>query len=57
MPQLLYGGLPYTHTVSHAIPTVEKKTITYKTAGFEKVDAATPADATLLVSYSSTLSG
>merc|ERR1711988_666333 len=31
--------------VSHAVPTTVKKTLTYKTAAFEPVDAATPADA------------
>merc|ERR1712203_1343168 len=49
-PQLLYGGHPYTyaaHTIQ-AIPTVAKKTLSYKTAAFEPVDAATPADAKLI---------
>merc|ERR1712045_767229 len=51
-PQLLYGGYagyPYAaaHTV-HAVPTVAKKTLTYKTAAFEPVEAATPADAKLI---------
>merc|ERR1719216_410564 len=46
-PQLLYGGygLPY---AAHAVPTVAKKTLTYKTAAFEPVEAATPADAKLI---------
>merc|ERR1711915_495649 len=49
-PQLLYGGyagLPYAHAV-HAVPTVAKQTVNYKTAAFEPVDAATPADAQLI---------
>ena len=51
-PQLLYGGYagyPYAaaHTV-HAVPTVAKHTVNYKTAAFEPVDAATPADAQLI---------
>merc|ERR1711874_817981 len=49
-PQLLYGGyagLPYAHAV-HAVPTVAKQTVNYKTAAFEPVDAATPADAKLI---------
>merc|ERR1711997_672758 len=51
-PQLLYGGYagyPYAaaHTV-HAVPTVAKQTVNYKTAAFEPVDAATPADAKLI---------
>merc|ERR1719278_1704088 len=49
-PQLLYGGHPYTyaaHTIQ-AIPTVAKKPLSYKTAAFEPVDAATPADAKLI---------
>merc|ERR1719221_1783869 len=41
-PQLVY---PYGLGYSHAIPTTVKKTLTYKTAAFEPVDAATPADA------------
>merc|ERR1712073_133809 len=49
-PQLLYGGYPYAAypsslTYTHAVPTTVKKTLTYKTAAFEPVDAATPADA------------
>merc|ERR1711988_527672 len=41
-PQLVYPyGLGYSHAVTHAV----KKTLTYKTAAFEPVDAATPADA------------
>ena len=50
-PQLLYGGyagLPYAHTAVHAVPTVAKKTLTYKTAAFEPVEADTPADAKLI---------
>ena len=49
-PQLLYGGytgLPYAHAV-HAVPTVAKHTVNYKTAAFEPVEAATPADAKLI---------
>merc|ERR1711936_1131992 len=51
-PQLLYGGYagyPYAaaHAV-HAVPTVAKHTVNYKTAAFEPVDAATPADAKLI---------
>eukprot|EP00091_Calanus_sinicus_P007985 TRINITY_DN1943_c0_g1_i4.p1 TRINITY_DN1943_c0_g1~~TRINITY_DN1943_c0_g1_i4.p1 ORF type:complete len:136 (-),score=28.58 TRINITY_DN1943_c0_g1_i4:206-613(-) len=45
-PQLLYGG--YGLGAVHAIPTVAKQTIKYKTAAFEPVDAATPADAQLI---------
>merc|ERR1739838_1033046 len=48
-PQLLYGGdgsLGYGLGAVHAVPTVAKQTIKYKTAAFEPVDAATPADAT-----------
>jgi len=50
-PQLLYGG--YGHPgyglgAVHAVPTVAKQTIKYKTAAFEAVDAATPADAQLI---------
>merc|ERR1712106_700987 len=45
-PQLLYGGhLGYGLGHVQAIPTVAKQTIKYKTAAFEAVDAATPADA------------
>merc|ERR1712083_121566 len=53
-PQLLYNGyaglagLPYYHTAVHAVPTVAKKTLTYKTAAFEPVEADTPADAKLI---------
>ena len=49
-PQLLYGGygLPYAAHTVHAVPTVAKKTLTYKTAAFEPVEAATPADAKLI---------
>merc|ERR1711872_1197633 len=43
---LLYGG--YGLGAIHAVPTVAKQTITYKTAAFEPVDAATPADAKLI---------
>merc|ERR1719281_1001910 len=48
-PQLLYAGYPYAaaHAV-HAVPTVAKQTVSYKTAAFEPVDAATPADAKLI---------
>merc|ERR1719215_1563470 len=42
-PQLL--GYPYGLGYTHAIPTTVKKPLTYKTAAFEPVDAATPADA------------
>merc|ERR550519_2782772 len=34
--------LPY--FAPHVVPSVAKSTITYKTAAFEPVDAATPAD-------------
>merc|ERR1712051_200617 len=45
-PQLVYPyGLGYSHAITHAVPTTVKKTLTYKTAAFEPVDAATPADA------------
>merc|ERR550539_1240314 len=53
-PQLLYNGyaglagLPYAAHTVHAVPTVAKKTLTYKTAAFEPVEAATPADAKLI---------
>ena len=50
-PQLLYGGYGgygYGLGAVHAIPTVAKQTIKYKTAAFEAVDAATPADAQLI---------
>merc|ERR1719347_2495460 len=40
VPYLPY--LPYHHKA--AVPSVAKSTITYKTAAFEPVDAATPAD-------------
>merc|ERR1712045_721894 len=44
--QLVYPyGLGYSHAITHAVPTTVKKTLTYKTAAFEPVDAATPADA------------
>merc|ERR1711935_1294405 len=42
-PQLLYGGLGI-----HAIPSVVKQEVTYKTAAFKPVVADTPADATLI---------
>merc|ERR1712177_83004 len=42
-PQLLYGGVGI-----HAIPTVVKQEVKYKTAAFEPVEADTPADATLI---------
>merc|ERR1719362_2739474 len=45
-PQLLYGG--YGLGAVHAIPTVAKQTIKYKTAAFEAVEADTPADAQLI---------
>merc|ERR1711887_67787 len=41
-PQLLYGG------ATHVIPQVATKTLTYKTAAFEPVEADTPADAQLI---------
>merc|ERR1711936_1464572 len=41
-PQLLYGG------AIHAVPTVVKQTVNYKTAAFEPVEADTPADAQLI---------
>merc|ERR1711920_528157 len=45
-PQLVVPyGLGYSHAITHAVPTTVKKTLTYKTAAFEPVDAATPADA------------
>merc|ERR1712061_231138 len=50
-PQLLYGGYagyPYAGHAVHAVPTVAKHTVNYKTAAFEPVDAATPADAQLI---------
>merc|ERR1712105_199127 len=53
-PQLLYNGyaglagLPYHHTAVHAVPTVAKQTVSYKTAAFEPVEADTPADAKLI---------
>merc|ERR1711874_154922 len=45
-PQLLYGG--YGLGAIHAVPTVAKQTLTYKTAAFEAVEADTPADAQLI---------
>jgi len=45
-PQLLYGG--YGLGAVHAVPTTVKQTLKYKTAAFEAVDAATPADAQLI---------
>merc|ERR1712134_44075 len=42
-PQLLHGGVGI-----HAIPTVVKQEVKYKTAAFEPVEADTPADATLI---------
>merc|ERR1712134_209964 len=42
-PQLLYGGVGI-----HAIPSVVKQEVKFKTAAFEPVEAATPADATLI---------
>merc|ERR1712106_146105 len=49
-PQLpyAYGGYGLGLGAVHAIPTVAKQTIKYKTAAFEAVDAATPADAQLI---------
>merc|ERR1739838_227371 len=49
-PQLpyAYGGYGLGLGAVHAIPTVAKQTLTYKTAAFEAVDAATPADAQLI---------
>merc|ERR1712243_315757 len=41
--QLLYGGVGI-----HAIPSVVKQEVKYKTAAFEPVEADTPADATLI---------
>ena len=32
----------------HAVPTVAKQTVKYKTAAFEPVEADTPADAQLI---------
>merc|ERR1711981_19783 len=45
-PQLLYGG--YGLGAVHAVPTVAKQTVKYKTAAFEPVEADTPADAQLI---------
>merc|ERR1712083_167179 len=44
---LPYAGLGYGYGGYgiHAVPSVAKSTIKYKTGAFEKVDAATPADA------------
>merc|ERR1712029_188544 len=47
-PQLLYTGYPYAAHTVQAVPTVAKKTLTYKPAGFEPVEADTPADAKLI---------
>merc|ERR1712146_862490 len=47
-PQLLYTGYPGYAATVHAVPTVAKQTITYKTAAFEPVEADTPADAKLI---------
>merc|ERR1712106_61228 len=49
-PQLpyAYGGYGYGLGHVQAIPTVAEETIKYKTAAFEAVDAATPADAQLI---------
>merc|ERR1739847_69697 len=50
-PQLLYGGYagyPYAAHTVHAVPTVAKHTVNYKTAAFEPVEAATHADAKLI---------
>merc|ERR1711934_1200461 len=47
---LPYAGLGYGHGLGyglHAVPSVAKSTIKYKTAAFEPVDVATPADAGL----------
>merc|ERR1719422_2413588 len=45
-PQLVYGG--YGLGAVHAVPTVAKQTVKYKTAAFEPVEADTPADAQLI---------
>merc|ERR1712002_420297 len=47
-PQLIYGGYPYGVGGVHAVPTLVKQTVTYKTAAFEPVEADTPADAQLI---------
>merc|ERR1719516_406645 len=47
-PQLIYGGYPYGVGGVHAVPTLAKQTVTYKTAAFEPVEADTPADAQLI---------
>merc|ERR1711963_1260019 len=47
-PQLVYTGYPYAAHTVQAVPTVAKKTLTYKTAAFEPVEADTPADAKLI---------
>lgn len=50
-PQLLahpYAGYGYGLGAIHAVPTVAKQTVTYKTAAFEPVEADTPADAQLI---------
>merc|ERR1719259_986610 len=47
-PQLLYTGYPGYAATVHAVPTVAKQTVKYKTAAFEPVEADTPADAQLI---------
>merc|ERR1712059_87293 len=47
-PQLVVPGYGYGLGAIHAVPTVAKQTITYKTAAFEPVAADTPADTELL---------
>merc|ERR1719420_2509464 len=47
-PQLVYGGYGLGLGTIHAVPTVAKQTIKYKTAAFEPVEADTPADAQLI---------
>merc|ERR1711915_1056031 len=41
-PQLVYGGYGLGLGAIHAVPTVAKQTIKYKTAAFEPVEADTP---------------
>jgi len=47
-PQVIYGGYGYGLGAIHAVPTLAKQTVTYKTAAFEPVAAETPADAELI---------
>merc|ERR1719336_2934256 len=47
-PQLVYGGYGLGLGAVHAVPTVAKQTVKYKTAAFEPVEADTPADAQLI---------